>query len=290
MFFQKFTATNTQDIAELVTEEVEEATSVFHSLLKPIQDAVPTVVLAIICAIIGFIFIKILMRIVNHALKRTEIDGIAVGFLRSLIKIILYVLLAVILLSLLHVPMDSIVAVIISSSMAIALALKDSLANVAGGFILLFAKPVKAGDTVELDGSKGNVESVGILYTKIVTSDNVAVYIPNGNVSSSKIITYTQKATRRIDLKFTIAYENDIDLARQVLLNSTVLYDEILPEKDPEVQVSAHLDSAIQMQLSVWVKTEDYWKVYHGLLEQVKKDFDAAGISIPYPQLYLHQK
>lgn len=281
---------SSDDIAELVTEEVEEATSVFHDLIQPIKEAVPTVILAIICAIIGFVLIKILMRIINHTLKRTEIDGIAVGFLRSLIQIILYVLLAVILLSLLSVPMDSIVAVIVSSSMAIALALKDSLANVAGGFILLFAKPVKEGDTIELDGSKGQVESVGILYTKIVTADNVSVFIPNGAASSSKIINYTEKDRRRVDLRFTIAYESDIDLARQVLLNATVLFDEIHKDPEPAVQVSAHHDSAIELLLCVWVNTDDYWKIYHCLLEQVKKDFDAAGISIPYPQIDVHQK
>ncbi len=283
-------STDTQNIAELVTEEMEEASGFFQSLIDPIQSAIPTIILAIVCAVIGFVLIKVLMRIVNHALKRSDIDGIAVGFLQSLIKIVLYVLLAVILLSFLNVPMDSIVAVIVSSSMAVALALKDSLANVAGGFILLFAKPVKAGDVVEVDGSKGKVEAVGILYTKIVTSDNVTVYIPNGNVSSSKIVNYTQKEQRRVDLKFTIAYENDIDLAKQVLMNTTVSYDKILSSPEPSVQVSAHLDSAIELQLSVWVKTDDYWTVYHDLLEKVKKDFDAAGISIPYPQIDVHQK
>ena len=281
---------DTQDIAAMVAEEVEEATSFFQNLVSPVKSAIPTVILAIICALIGFVFVKILMRIINHALKRTEIDGIAVGFLRSVIKIILYVLLAVILLSILHVPMDSIVAVIVSSSMAVALALKDSLANVAGGFILLFAKPVKAGDVIEVDGSKGKVESVGILYTKIVTLDNVAVFIPNGKVSSAKIINYTQKELRRVDLRFTIAYESDIDQARKVLLKSTESFGQILSEPQPTVHVSAHQDSAIELLLCVWVNTEDYWSAYYCLLEQVKKDFDAAGISIPYPQIDVHQK
>ncbi len=283
-------ASGSEDIADIMSEEVEAATSIFNQLLAPIRDAVPTIILAAIFAIIGFVFIKVLMRFIGHALNRTEMDGIAVGFLRSIIRIVLYVLLAVILLSVLHVPMDSIVAVIVSSSMAVALALKDSLANVAGGFILLCAKPVKAGDTVELDGSKGNVESVGILYTKIVTSDNVAVYIPNGNVSSSKIINYTQKETRRVTLKFNISYNSDLDLAKLTLLNAAAAFDEIFTEPAPAVQVSAHLDSSVELQLSVWVKTSDYWPVYHGLLEQVKKDFDAAGIEIPYAQLDVHQR
>ena len=139
---------DTDALSEIVTEEVEEASSVFENMIAPVKEAVPTIVLAIICAIVGFILIKVLLKVIGHGLKRSDMDGIAAGFLRSVIKIVLYVLLAVIILSLLHVPMDSIVAVIVSSSMAVALALKDSLANVAGGFILSFAKPIKAGDTI----------------------------------------------------------------------------------------------------------------------------------------------
>ncbi len=283
-------AVDTETLEEIVTEEMEEASTVFDNLLSPVKEAVPTVVLAIICAIVGFIFIKILLRIIGHALKRSDMDGIAAGFLRSVIKIVLYVILAVVLLSLLHVPMDSVVAVIVSSSMAVALALKDSLANVAGGFILSFAKPIKDGDVIEIDGSKGRVESVGILYTKIVTCDNVTVYVPNGVASSSKIINYTDKEERRVDLRFTIAYENDIDAARRVILEAAGTFTEIHNDPAPEVKVSAHQDSAVELLLQAWVDTADYWKVYYELLEKVKKYFDASGITIPYPQLEVHQK
>lgn len=281
---------DTEALEEIVAEEMEEASTVFDNLLSPIKEAVPTVVLAVICAVIGFIFIKVLLRIIGHALKRSDMDGIAAGFLRSVIKIVLYVILAVVLLSLLHVPMDSVVAVIVSSSMAVALALKDSLANVAGGFILSFAKPIKEGDVIEIDGSKGQVESVGILYTKIVTNDNVTVFVPNGVASSSKIINYTDKDKRRVDLKFTIAYENDIDAARAVILEAAGTLPEVLNEPAPEVKVSAHQDSAVELSFMAWVMTEDYWKVYHTLLENVKKELDKAGISIPYPQLEIRQR
>lgn len=280
---------DTDALSEIVTEEVEEASSVFENMIAPVKEAVPTIVLAIICAIVGFILIKVLLKVIGHGLKRSDMDGIAAGFLRSVIKIVLYVLLAVIILSLLHVPMDSIVAVIVSSSMAVALALKDSLANVAGGFILSFAKPIKAGDTIEIDGSKGKVESVGILYTKIVTADNISVFVPNGAASSSKIINYTDKGTRRVDLRFTVDYENDIDVAKNAILEAAASFSEIHTDPAPSVRVSAHQDSAVELLLLVWTDTDDYWTVYHGLLEQVKKSFDAAGIVIPYPQLEIHQ-
>ena len=174
--------------------------------------------------------------------------------------------------------------------MAVALALKDSLANVAGGFIISFAKPIKAGDIVEIEGSKGKVESVGMLYTKIVTKDNVSVYIPNGKVSSDKIINYTDKEKRRVDIEFCISYDDDIDLAKKTLNSTALSIEEVLKEPAPEVDVTAQADSSIELTLRVWVDTDNYWKVYYTLIENVKKEFDKKGISIPYPQIDLHMK
>ncbi|MGN0631455.1 MAG: mechanosensitive ion channel family protein [Ruminococcus sp.] len=282
--------TSENNIAETVTEEISNAVSVFDHLLNPIKEAAPTFILAAVCAVIGFTAIKILMRIIGHALNRSEMDGIASGFLGSVIKIVLYVLLAVILLSLLHVPMDSIVAVIVSGSMAVALALKDSLANVAGGFILSFAKPVKAGDVVEISGSKGRVESVDMLYTKIVTYDNVTVYIPNGKVTAEKIINYTDKEKRRVDLSLCISYEDDIDLAKRVISETALKNEKVLREPAPVVYVNGHGDSSVELVLRAWAETEDYWEVYHALLESVKKSFDREGITIPYPQIDVHHR
>lgn len=278
------------NITDVMAEEISNATSILSNISEPVKSAVPTFIIAVIFAIIGFLAIKLLMRIIGHALNRSEMDGIASGFLKSVIKIILYVLLAVIILSIIHVPMDSIVAIIVSSSMAVALALKDSLANVAGGFIISFAKPIKAGDIVEIEGSKGKVESVGMLYTKIVTKDNVSVYIPNGKVSSDKIINYTDKEKRRVDIEFCISYDDDIDLAKKTLNSTALSIEEVLKEPAPEVDVTAQADSSIELTLRVWVDTDNYWKVYYTLIENVKKEFDKKGISIPYPQIDLHMK
>lgn len=282
------TTTTQNNIAEAVSEEFSNAATVFDRIFEPIKAAIPTFIFAAVCGVIGFTLIKILMRIINHTLNRSSLDGIATGFLKSVIKIVLYILLIVILLSLLHVPMDSIVAVIVSGSMAVALALKDSLANVAGGFILSFAKPVKAGDVVEIDGSKGKVESVDMLYTKIVTYDNVTVYIPNGKVSAQKIINYTDKEKRRVDIAFNISYDDDTDLARKLMTETALNTEKVLKDPEPVAVISSHEDSSIEITLRVWAETDDYWDVYHTLLDSVKKQFDANGISIPYPQIDVH--
>ncbi len=273
---------------EVVNQEVQETASIFSDIFSPILEDIPSILFAIVFGIVGVILVRWIVRILTRALDRSKLDGIMSGFIRSVVRITLYVLLCIVVLSLVGVPMTSIVAVIASVCVTIGLALQDSLTNVAGGFILLFAKPIKEGDTVEVNGITGKVEGVSILYTRIVTPDNKLVYIPNGAVSEEKIINYTAKALRRVDLQFGIAYESDIDKAREVLLAVVHAMPEALDEPEPAVLVSAHDESSVTMTLRVWAKNENYWALYYGLLENVKKAFDEKGISIPYPQMDVH--
>lgn len=208
-----------QDVVDTMGEEVKQTSSILSKIFQPILDKLPSLIFAVLFLLIGMFLIKQIMRILKRAFNRSNMDGIMSSFIRSVAKIILYVLLIVIALSILDVPMDSIVAVIASAGVAIGLALKDSLSNLAGGFIILFSKPLKEGDTIEADGVMGKVEAITILYTRIVTVDNKTVFIPNGVVASGKIINYTDKETRRVDLNFGISYEDDIDAARAVLLD-----------------------------------------------------------------------
>jgi small conductance mechanosensitive channel len=269
-------------------EEVEHASSVLSAIFTPIRDALPSMVIAIIIAIIGYALIKYLLRLVTHGLSRSSMDNIAAGFVRSVVRIILYVVLAVIVLSILNVPMDSIVAVIASAGVAVGLALKDSLSNLAGGFILLFSKPVKQGDTVQIDDVIGKVELIDILYTKIVTPDNTVAFIPNGKVTTAKIINYTEKENRRVDLALGIAYESDLDLARETLLSVVKQHSLVLQEPEAEVLVNNHGTDAVELLLRVWCKSADYWTVYYDLMEQTKQALDQNHVEIPYHKVEVH--
>ncbi len=277
-----------QDVVNTVGEEVKQTSSVLNRIFQPILDKLPSLIFAVVFLLIGLFLVKQIMRILKRTFNRSNMDGIMSSFICSVIKIILYVLLIVIALSSLDVPMDSIVAVIASAGVAVGLALKDSLSNLAGGFIILFSKPLKEGDTIEADGVMGKVEAITILYTRIVTVDNKTVFIPNGVVASGKIINYTDKETRRVDLNFGISYEDDIDAARAVLLKEVETAPEALDVPAPEVVVLSHDDSAVTLQLQVWTKSENYWPLHYRLLESVKKAFDRSGISIPYPQMDVH--
>ncbi|MCD7958041.1 MAG: mechanosensitive ion channel family protein [Ruminococcus sp.] len=281
-------ATGVQNVVETVSSEVEQTTTILSSIFQSIVSVLPSILFALAFFLVGMFFIKQLMRIVRRTLDKSNMDGIMASFICSIIKIALYVLLSVIVLSLLDVPMDSIVAVIASMGVAISLALKDSLSNLAGGFIVLFSKPLKEGDTIEVNGTVGKVESISILYTRMVTADNTTVYIPNGVISSEKIINYTTKDIRRVDLSFGIAYENDIDKAREIILDEIKSTPEAFLDPEPKVYVAAYEDSAITLQMQVWTKSENYWPIHYRLLETVKKAFDRNDISIPYPQVDIH--
>ncbi len=277
-----------QDAVQVVSEDVKQTTSMLSNFIQPFVDKLPSLAFALLFLVIGVFLSKQIVRILGKAFQRSNMDGIMASFIRSIVKIVLYVLLAVIALSILDVPMDSIVAVIASAGVAVGLALKDSLSNLAGGFIILFSKPMKEGDTIEVDGVIGKVEAISILYTRLVTADNKTVYIPNGTVSKDKIINYTDKELRRVDLLFGISYESDIDMAKNVLLEEVKAASESLADPPPEVYVSSHDDNAVILRLQVWTKSGDYWTLYYRLMENVKKAFDRNGISIPYPQVELH--
>ena len=276
---------NTIDETEAV---VEQTTSFFSGILQKIQDAIPTVLVAVVIFIIGALRAKLLQKAVKRGMKRSNIDDTAIGFFQSLIRVILYTVLIVICLSILKVPMSSIVAVIGAAGLAIGLALQNSLSNLAGGFIILFSKPFKAGDYIETSGVSGTVESVGILYTRIITPDNKTVYIPNGTISASVISNYTEKKLRRLDLEFSISYESDFDKAHH-LIRQTINESEIaLKAPEPLVRMGRQDDSAIIIFTYVWVDSSNYWELRYTLLENVKKQFDANGISIPFPQVDVH--
>lgn len=273
------------NVIDTVSNEVEQTTSILSNLFQPLIEKLPTILFALLFLAFGIFIVKQIMRILKRAFERSKMDGIMASFVRSVIKIVFYVLLIVIVLSLLDVPMDSIVAVIASAGVAVGLALKDSLSNLAGGFIILFSKPLKEGDTVEVDGTVGKVEAISILYTRMVTSDNTTVYIPNGVVAGEKIINYTTKELRRVDLQFGIANENDIDAARNVLLQEVKAVPEALSDPKPEVFVDAQDKRAVTLMLQVWTKSENYWTLYYALSENVKKALDRNQISLPSPQV-----
>ncbi|HGM1421163.1 TPA: mechanosensitive ion channel family protein [Clostridioides difficile] len=263
---------------------------IMESLLEWATTSGVKLIIGILILSIGF---KIIKKFVNHVmlvLSKRDIDLTLRRFLKSLLLSVLKVAVIIIVLEYWGMSLSSFAAVIASAGVAIGLALQGSLSNFAGGFIILLIRPFKVGDYVEAAGHGGTVEQIGLFYTQLVTPDNKQILIPNGSVSNDSLINYSAKNTRRVDLTFSVGYEDDILHVRRVLKDIVNNHKLIINEPEPFIGVVEHGDNAIKFATRVWCKTEDYWTIYLDLLEEVKVRFDEEGITILYPKMDLTVK
>ncbi len=289
---------------ESTTEEVLKGIEKFENLdfskvkmslviEKLLEWATTTGFKLIVGALIISIGFKLIKKLVEHFinfLERRDVDLTLRKFLKSLITVTLKIILVMPVLGYWGIELSGIAALVASAGVAIGLALQGSLSNFAGGFIILFIRPFKVGDYIETSTYGGVVEQIGLFYTQLATVDNKQILIPNGNLSNGSLINYSAKSTRRVDLTFSVGYENDIAHVKDILSKIVENDELILKDPQPFIGVSAHSASSIDFVVRVWCNTGDYWNIYHSLLEEVKITFDKENISIPYPQMDLHLK
>lgn len=280
--------TTAPPVAEVIQDQVDKASGFLSKVTEYFKGILPLIIIAIIILTVGVLLSRIISKIVSSAMKRSNIDKAARNFLVSVIRIVLYAIVVIMALSVLNVPMSSVITILGAIGLAVSLALQNCLTNVCGGFIILFSKPFSAGDMVELDGTVGIVNSIGVLYTKLNTTDGKTIFIPNGNVTSARLINYTETPTRRVELTFDISYDADYTVARALILTAVSEDKMILSEPAPIVRMGAHKSSSIGIDVLVWVKNEDYNETRYTLNESVKRLFDKSGIAIPYDQLDVH--
>lgn len=275
-------------ITKEVNADVEKASTFFDNLLDRIKSALPTLIFAVIVFIIGIVAVKIITKIISRFMKKSTVDNAAVAFLVSFIRVVLYTIVIVSALTLVGVPMSSIIALIGAAGLAISLALQNYLSNLAGGFIILFSKPFKSGDMIEIDSTTGQIKSINILYTKMLTSDNKTVLIPNGKVADAKIINYSEMPTRRLDMTFDISYSNDFEKAKEIIQGITDRNKLVHKDPEPLIRLGAHKESALEIVVKLWVANDKYYELFYDMSEAVKREFDKHGIEIPYNQLDVH--
>lgn len=259
-----------------------------ENILNGIVGFLPTLLLAIVIYIVGFFVNKAILKLFAKGTERSRMDQTVKKFLSSVIKIIITALVLIIVLTVLGIPMTSIITVLGTAGVAVGLALKDSLANVAGGVILLINQNIKVGNYVEIGAYSGVVEEVSILYTKLATLDNKDVYIPNGIAATSAITNYSSEELRRVDLEFGISYNNDHRKAAAAIKAVADAHPLILKDNPPFVRLGELGSSSLKITVRVWTKSEDYWTVYFDLIEQVKDKFDEENITVPYNQIDVH--
>jgi len=259
-----------------------------NSFWMSILAFIPTLLLAIIVFVVGFFLNKIILNIFSKGAEHSKLDQTVNKFLSSVIKIVVTSIVIIVVLSIIGIPMTSIITVLGTMGVAVGLALKDSLSNVAGGVILLINRTIKVGDYVEIGAYSGTVDEVSILFTKITTVDNKDVFIPNGTVSTSAITNYSMEGNRRVDLVFGISYNNDHKKAISVINSVLEKHPLVLNEPESFVRLGELGASSLNITVRAWAKNDDYWTVYFDLLEQVKEKFDEENIVIPYNQVDVH--
>ncbi len=242
----------------------------------------------LIILIIGLKLIKYITKLFRSGLERSSVDKSLYAFLLSATKVTLYILLVTILVDTLGVDTASFIAVLGSAGLAIGLAIQGSLSNLAGGVLILFLKPFKAGDFIEAVGHGGIVEEIQLFYTILNTPDNKKIIIPNGELANSSATNHSANDTRRIDLTFGVGYEDDVHKVKQILMDIAKKHPLIFKNPEPQVVLTEHADSSVNFSLRVWCKTEDYWNIRFELMETVKIKFDQESINIPYPQMDVH--
>ena len=242
---------------------------------------------ALIIAVVGILIIRIIMVIVKKALEKSKLEKAAHSLIKSLTRVVLWILLALIVASALGVDVTGVVALASVLTLAVSLALQNALANVIGGFTLLYTHPFSSGDYVEIAGQAGTVEEIGLAYTKLATPDNKMISIPNSSVVAAQIVNYTVTGTRRVDVAVSASYDAPVQKVIDALLQA-VTVDNVLLEPAPFAAVTRYGESAIEYVVRVWTKTEDYWDVNFTIQQNVKTVFDAQGIAMTYPHLNVH--
>ena len=232
------------------------------------------ILLALIFLAAGLLLTKLVLKVARKVMDKSSLDESVYKFLLKVIKYGLYLLIFVVVLTCLHVPTAPLVTVLGACGAAIALALKDSLGNIASGIIILVNQPFIRGDVIEVAGVTGIVQSIDLMVTTLRTYDNKSISIPNGTITASVLVNQTRETTRRVDCKFGVSYGASCA--------------DILQSPPPFYGVAEHKDSAVELDFKVWCKTSKYWDVKYYLEEQVKYAFDEANITIPFPQMDVH--
>ena len=246
------------------------------------------IVAAIVTLLLGLIVARMISGAFHRVLTKRKLDITVVDFVSHMVKYVIIAFVVIAALSRIGVQTTSFIALIGAAGLAVGLALQGSLSNFASGVLILVLRPFKAGEYIEAAGIAGNVESVQIFATTLVTVDNKFVVVPNSSILGGNIINYSRKATRRIDLVIGVSYSADLAKTKAVLEAVSNANTRVL--KDPKVQVAvAELgDSSVNFVVRPWVKSEDYWEVRFELMEAIKNSLDEAKIEIPFPQMDVH--
>ena len=244
-----------------------------------------TILWGLFVVLLGIVVIKVLLKVIKRMLSKSKMENLTVNFLMSILKVVAYLILIMIVAQIFGIPVTGMVALFSTAGLAVGLALQDSLSNLANGIVVITTKPFHEGDFVKIGGVEGKVKNIRILTTALVTVDGKLVVIPNSEVVTSEIINYNILGRRRVDFTFSVAYESDIKLVRDIIMDVINSNGKVLIDPAPFVALKTLNSSSIDFFANCWVDAEDYGEVLYYVTEKVFNEFKKHNISIPYNQL-----
>lgn len=254
-----------------------------------VENLAMKLVAGIAILLIGLFVARQIVSLVRKTMKKRGVDDTLRPFITAVVKYLLYGLVVIIAISQMGIEMTSIIAVLGSIGLAIGLSLQGALSNFAGGILIMVLKPFKKEDLIESQGQLGFVQEINIISTSLLTLDNKTVFIPNGPLAGGTIVNYTKEDVRRVDMTFGIGYSDDVEKARKIILDIANSDPNVIDTPEPPfVRIWELADSSVNFTTRLWTKTDNYWDVYFRTNEEVKKRFDAEGVSIPFPQMDVH--
>lgn len=246
------------------------------------------IIVALAIFFIGKWVARQIVKLMRSGMERANVDATLISFSGNVAYVILVIAVVVAALSHLGVNTSSFIAIFGAAGLAIGLALKDTLANVGAAVLIIFFRPFKVDDSIEVSGVSGTVKSINLFSTTLTTVDNRSVIIPNGTLVAGNIINNTGNTTRRIDLILDIDYQDDLKLAKEIIATTLENHPKVLKDPAFMVAVGELTLNSVQLYARPWVRSEDYWDVRFDLIEYIKLAFDENGITVPFPQMDLH--
>lgn len=247
----------------------------------------PKLLSVLVIVVVGLLVCRLVMSFVRRALNKSKLEKAAHSLICSVVRVVLYGLLILIAASALGIDVTGVVALASVVTLALSLALQNSLTNLIGGFTLLYTHPFTSGDYVEIAGQSGTVQEIGMAYTKLTTPDNKTVSIPNSSVVGAEIVNYTVTGTRRVDVEVTASYDAPIQKVIAALREAADV-PQRLEDKDIFAEVMNYGDSSISYAVRIWTTGADYWTAKFDIQRRIKEIFDREGIEMTYPHLNVH--
>lgn len=284
------TTLTAQQKTAVVAEQVKNMT--FADILSMLAEwgieIAAKVAIALAIYFVGRWLIGRLVKIVNKVCEKRGVEISLQQFFKNMIKVVLYICLALTVIGILGIDTTSLIAMFASASLAIGMALSGTMQNFAGGVMILLLRPYRIGDYVEAQGQAGTIKEISLFNTVITTVDNKIIYVPNSSISTGIINNYSQAATRRVDWNVTISYGDDVEVARRVLIEMMNSDKRVMQDPAPVVYLTSLGNSAVNISARAWVDNADYWGVYFDLNERIYNELPKHGLHFPFPQLSVH--